>query len=263
MLSNYLSSRTHGRILGIVLSVTLDHALWSSAFEDRFLCQKTLPRGSKKTFHSSFDSKSTLLTTSKIELDAQGRQLRNLTVQNDLVPICCIIFCWGSDDENVSSWRRWRRNSDKVLHHLLWWDPDDETAINNAGCNPDFRRQARTCPYNGSLHILWRECKVLHHPLSRDAADGGRSAPVTCVFVYKIKNWHVWACPFATQSVTGWGTGGVFALNATLRFATAGAVWWPKKSCKLSSNYEINNENKFAVLATFGKRSRNEGLSLT
>jgi len=30
-------------------------------------------------------------------------------------------------------------------------------------------------------------------------------------------------------------------------------VWWPKKSCKLSLKYEINNENNFAVVATFGK----------
>jgi len=63
---------------------------------------------------------------------------------------------------------------------------------------------------------------LLHHPLSRDVADGGQSAPVTCMFVYKIKNRHVWACPFATQSGTGWGTCGVFALNVTLRFATVG-----------------------------------------
>jgi len=101
---------------------------------------------------------------------------------------------------------------------------------------------------------------VLHHPLLRDVADGGQSAPVTCMFVYKIKNWHVWACPFATQSVTSWGTGGVFVLNVTLRFV--GAVWWPKKSCKLSLKYEINNENNFAVTATFVKRSRNEVFSL-
>jgi len=31
------------------------------------------------------------------------------------------------------------------------------------------------------------------------------------MFVYKIKNWHVWACHFATQSVTSWGTGDEFA----------------------------------------------------
>ena len=35
-----------------------------------------------------------------------------------------------------------------------------------------------------------------------------------------------------------------------------GAVWWPKKSCKLSLKYEINNENNFAVVATFVERSR-------
>ena len=63
---------------------------------------------------------------------------------------------------------------------------------------------------------------MLHHPLSRDVADGGQSAPVTCMFVYKIKNRHVWACPFATQPGTGWRACGVFALNVTLRFATVG-----------------------------------------
>jgi len=31
------------------------------------------------------------------------------------------------------------------------------------------------------------------------------------MFVYMIKNWNVWACRFAVQSVTSWGTGGVFA----------------------------------------------------
>jgi len=45
-------------------------------------------------------------------------------------------------------------------------------------------------------------------------------------------------------------------------FTTAGAVWGPKKSCKLSLKYEINNENNFAVVDTFGRRSRNEVLSL-
>jgi len=82
------------------------------------------------------------------------------------------------------------------------------------------------------------------------------------MFVYKIKHWHVWACPFATQSVTSWGTSGVFALNVTLRFATVGVVWWPKKRCKLSLKYEIKNENNFAVFATFVKRSRNEMLTM-
>jgi len=72
-------------------------------------------------------------------------------------------------------------------------------------------RRGRTCPRNETRHILWRKRKVLHHPLSRDVTDEGQSAPVTCMFVYKIKNWHVWACLFATQSVTSWGTGGVFA----------------------------------------------------
>jgi len=46
---------------------------------------------------------------------------------------------------------------------------------------------------------------VLHHPLSGDVTDGSRSATVLCMFVYKIKNWHVWACGFATQFVTSWG----------------------------------------------------------
>jgi len=32
--------------------------------------------------------------------------------------------------------------------------------------------------------------------------------------VYKIKNWYVWACPFATQSLTSWGTGGIFAFRS-------------------------------------------------
>ena len=71
-------------------------------------------------------------------------------------------------------------------------------------------RRGRTCPRNEPLHILWRERKVLHHPLSRDVTDECRSAPVTYMFVYKIENWHIWACPSATQSVTSWGTGGVF-----------------------------------------------------
>jgi len=124
-------------------------------------------------------------------------------------------------------------------------------------------RRGRTCPRNEPLHILWRKRKVLHLPLSRDVTDEGQSAPVTCMFVYKIKNWNVWACPFATQSVTGWGTGGVFALNVAFLFTTAGAVWRPKKSCKLSLKYEINNENNIAVVATFGRRSRNEVLSVT
>jgi len=70
---------------------------------------------------------------------------------------------------------------------------------------------ARLTLCNGSLHILWRKRKVLHHPLLGDAADGSQPATVTYMFVYKLKNWHVWACPFATQSVTSWGTGGVFA----------------------------------------------------
>jgi len=42
------------------------------------------------------------------------------------------------------------------------------------------------------------------------ATNGSQSASVTCMFAYMIKNWHVWACRFATQSVTRWGTGGVF-----------------------------------------------------
>jgi len=82
------------------------------------------------------------------------------------------------------------------------------------------------------------------------------------MFVYKIKNLHVWTCRFATQSVTSCGIGWVFALNVALRFATVGAVWWPKKRCELSLKYEINNENNFAVVATFVKRSRNEVLLL-
>jgi len=110
--------------------------------------------------------------------------------------------------------------------------------------------------------MLWRERKVLHHPLSRDVTDEGQSAPVTCMFVYKIKNWHVWARPFAIQSVASWGTGGVFVENVAFRFATVGAVWWLKKRCKLSLKYEINNENNFAVVATFVKRSRNEMLTM-
>jgi len=36
---------------------------------------------------------------------------------------------------------------------------------------------------------------VLHHPLSGDVTDGSQSATVTSMFVYKIKNWYVWACP--------------------------------------------------------------------
>jgi len=51
---------------------------------------------------------------------------------------------------------------------------------------------------------------VLHHPLSGDMTNGGHSAPVTCMFIYKIKNWHVWTCRFARWSVSSWGTGGVF-----------------------------------------------------
>jgi len=34
--------------------------------------------------------------------------------------------------------------------------------------------------------------------------------------------------------------------NVTLRFATVGAVWRPKKGCELSSKYEINIENNEA-----------------
>jgi len=79
-----LFSRTLGRISGTVLSVTLDHAQESGAFEDRLDCQKTL--------HSSFNSGSTLVTTSKTELNAQCCQLWNLTVQIDLVSKCCIVF---------------------------------------------------------------------------------------------------------------------------------------------------------------------------
>jgi len=71
-------------------------------------------------------------------------------------------------------------------------------------------RRRQTCPRNESLHIFLLERKVLHHPLSGDETDGSQSAPVTCMFVYKIKNWHVWACPFATQTVTSRGTGGVY-----------------------------------------------------
>jgi len=69
---------------------------------------------------------------------------------------------------------------------------------------------AQTCPYNESLHILWRKRKVFHHHLSGDATGASWSTTVGCMFVYKIKNWHVWACRFATQSVTGWVAGGVF-----------------------------------------------------
>ena len=71
-------------------------------------------------------------------------------------------------------------------------------------------RRGRTYPRNEPLHIFWRIRKVLHHPLSCDVTDECRSAPVTYMFVYKIENWHIWACPSATQSVTSWGTGGVF-----------------------------------------------------
>jgi len=94
-----------------------------------------------------------------------------------------------------------------MLHHFC-----DEIPMTKPQSTPqDLIEGARwTCLYNGSLRILWRKRKVLHHPLSGDVTDGGRSAPVTCMFAYKIKNWHVWVCPFATQSVAGWGTGGVF-----------------------------------------------------
>ena len=119
-------------------------------------------------------------------------------------------------------------------------------------------RRGQTHPRNELRHILWDKRKVLHHPLSGDATDGSQSATVMYMFVYKIKNWHVWACPFAIQSVTSWGTGGVFAWNVAFLFTTVGAVWRPKKGCKckLFLKYEMNNENNFAVVATFVKRSR-------
>jgi len=105
---------------------------------------------------------------------------------------------------------------------------------------------------------LWCKRKVLHRPLSWQRRWRGRRMSVGM-----LKNWHVWACRFATQSVTSWGTGGVFVWNVAFLVSIVGAVWWPKKSCKLSSKYEINNENNFAVVATLGNRSRKEVLSLT
>jgi len=106
-------------------------------------------------------------------------------------------------------------------------------------------------------------CAIFCRGVASDVTGGSQSAPVTCMFVYMIKNWHVWACRFATQSVTSWGTGCVLALNVTLRFATVGGEPWPKQGCELSLKYEINNENNFAMAATLVKRSRNEVLSLT
>jgi len=53
-------------------------------------------------------------------------------------------------------------------------------------------RRGQTCSRNESLHVLWLEREVLHHPLSGDEPDGSQSAPVTapvtCMFVYKIEN---------------------------------------------------------------------------
>jgi len=54
-------------------------------------------------------------------------------------------------------------------------------------------------------------CAIICRGVAGDMTDGSQSAPVMCIFVYMIKNGHVWASRFATQSVVSWGTGGVFA----------------------------------------------------
>ena len=133
-----------------------------------------------RKFSIHFQRRSTLLTTSKIELNAQGCQLWNLT-HIDVVSKCCIIS----------------------VMRIRWWNRKQQRRIKSG--------HTQTCPYNGSLHILWHKREVLHHPLSGDVTHRSQSATVTCMFVHKMKNWHVWACRFATQSLTSWGTGGVFA----------------------------------------------------
>ena len=67
--------------------------------------------------------------------------------------------------------------------------------------------------------------------------------------------------PFCNTVIAIWGADVVFVQTVAFLFTKAGAVWWPKKRCKLYLKYEINNENNFAVVATFGRRSRNEVFS--
>jgi len=71
--------------------VTLDRARKSSAFEDRFHCQKSRHRFEKKTFPPSFCRGSTLLATISTEINVKDRQLRSLNVQVDLFSVVKVL----------------------------------------------------------------------------------------------------------------------------------------------------------------------------
>ena len=60
-------------------------------------------------------------------------------------------------------------------------------------------------------------CAIICRGVAGDVTRGSQSATAMWMFVYTIKNWHVWACRFATQSVTSWGIGGVFAYRVKTR----------------------------------------------
>jgi len=63
-------------------------------------------------------------------------------------------------------------------------------------------------------------------------------APVTWIFDNRIWNRHVWACLFATQSVTGWCTGGVFVYRIKTWHTVSQRTSSWSTSCKFAYRIE-------------------------
>jgi len=86
---------------------------------------------------------------------------------------------------------------------------------------------------------------------------------VTCMFVYKIKKLTRFGMPFCNTVRYKLGHRCCICLKRGIPFHHNWSAVVTKEKLQAIFKYEINNENNFAVVATFGRRSRNEVLSLT